>query len=135
MLAVEIAQYLAAQGAGSFTPSGTSGNIFINNLPETTGEAIGIYPSGGLAGDGTDNYYPTVQILVRGTTSGASAWATAMKIFDALQYFRSQPLVTGGEHIVICNAAQAAPTAVGRDEKRRVLYSLNFQFMIPHVAQ
>lgn len=131
MLAAEIAQYLDDRGIGTFAPSGTSGNIFISFLPDSPDECISIYHRGGLRGDSTGrHYFPSIQLIVRGTKRGNSGWDTAMQALDALQYFHHGRLISNGEYIIRTDCVQSAPAYIERDEKGRVEYSINIDFMV-----
>lgn len=128
MLAAQLAQYLDDEGVGVFDETGATGNIFIETLPDSPDEAIGIYSTGGPTPEGRHPYdNQTLQIIVRGTQDPRTAQATAQQIYDLLHTFRDAAFVDGGVWVVGCHAMQSGPAHIGQDESRRHEYSLNIR--------
>jgi hypothetical protein len=132
ILEQQIAEYLEAQGLGTFDENGITGDIFLMAMPTTPDSCITIYPRGGLQSDDKLGYdSPSVQIIVRGTENPSAAAILAETIYDTLHGFHHERFVAvGGYYIVNCIGEQSAPTHIGVDENRRHEFSLNFQLDI-----
>lgn len=122
----QIAHYLHAEALGTFDPDGTGGNIFIETMPDTPDEAIGLYSTGGLAPDiATSVARPGAQIIVRGSRDPRLAAAKALAIQGALHGMHSTEFVSDETRIMLCAARQSEPIALGPDENGRHEYSIN----------
>jgi len=129
LLAVQIAQYLHDQGIGVFDPEGSSGNIFIDHMPDTPDEAIAIRQTGGGRVDMRVPFHqPTAQILIRGTADPRVAGATAAAAYDVMHGLTNGELTAGGVWIVKCQAI-TPPACLGPDENGRHHYSINFELI------
>jgi hypothetical protein len=130
MFAVEIAQYLASQGLGTFEPLAIGGTIYIESQPPDPDEVVTIRGTGGNKYMAALPYNkPTIQILVRGTRqSPVSAEQTAVGICRALISLHNERIISGGTWVVGCQAMQSSPTHIGVDKNSRHEYSQNFEF-------
>jgi hypothetical protein len=120
--------------AGLVTYSATSGgDCFLEHLPDSPDAAVMVLSTGGNPLGAAATYgwdEPTVQLMVRGaaddpTTPAASAQA----LYDALQGLRYVTLDEGGDdevRLCSCTSLQTAPFNLGRDEKDRYRFTLNF---------
>ncbi|MCK9570376.1 minor capsid protein [Candidatus Pacearchaeota archaeon] len=127
MLIAEVAQYLADNNLGSFQENGVSGSIFLECIPETPDEVIGIYSRPGIRGDlSTTQDVRGFQLIVRGTQNPKSALELAQSLNDLLHGFKNGRFREGGFWIVACLANQSGPAHIGRDQNGRHEYSLNF---------
>ncbi|MDP3983985.1 MAG: minor capsid protein [Acidimicrobiia bacterium] len=128
MLAVEIAQYLAAQiGALTFNISTTGGNVFVDSMPSTPDEAVMVKGSGGPEASTKSGYaLPAVQVIVRGTTDPRTGSDRADQVYAALHGLRHTTLA-GGTLVIRSAGIQSAPVSMGEDQNGRHEFSLNFQ--------
>jgi len=127
MLEIQLAYYLDDQGVLTFDESGTSGDTFINVLPSSPDEAIGIYSEGGpgpspkFIEDERD-----VQFLCRGTQDPRPAFNNADNIYNELQGL-SNITTSDSTRILLVDAQQSGPIHIGKDDNNRHRYSLNFR--------
>lgn len=128
MLAVEVAQYLAAQIAGlSFSLTETTGNIFIDSMPATPDEAVAVKSFGGPEASTKAGYAePQIQVITRGTQDPRTGSDRADEIYAALHGLRHTTL-PGGTVVIRCAGIQSAPVSLGEDQNGRHEFSLNFQ--------
>ena len=119
-VALEVAEYLEDNGIGTV---GT--DIFVDMLPDLANDAIMVYSTGGQVPDidlpiGSPNF----EVLVR-SDSAATAHTKITSIVDLLHQQYNTVLVTDGNHyysILLLGEINA----LGRDEKGRIEYSVNF---------
>ena len=131
MLNSEIAQYLDSLGHGTYDPTGTSGNIFIDALPSSPDEAIMIESTGGTEMDSLLGYdMPTRRILVRGGQDPREPKQLAKGIYNDLHGFSNDRLIEGGIFVVGAHGIQSGPVNVGQDDNNRHRFSINFRFRI-----
>lgn len=129
MIIMEIADYLNAHGVGIYDDSGTTGNIFIDNMPDEPDIAIGLYSSSGMAPDiKTKLRRPGVQIIVRGDRDPLTSATLAQQVYNALHATDAKTFTDGGTEILLC-AARQEPIRLGPDDNGRYEYSLNFQLI------
>lgn len=124
----ELALFLARSGLGTFDETGTTGNIFIETIPNKPDEAIAIFSTGGTAADPKNEYVKgSYQILIRTIRDDPRAGSTtAQQIIDLLNGFNSDYLTAGGHWIFDCQSIQTIPSNIGRDENNRFEFSQNF---------
>lgn len=130
MILRQIAQYLAAQGLGTYDESGlTVSTIFIDLFPEPQ-NTISIRQYSGLQGDSLLRYdNPNIQVLVRGSLNPIASREIAVNIYNALHGFhhsRFIPEAQGGFYVVSCFNLNSGPIYLNQDENGFYLYSLNF---------
>lgn len=119
-VAKEIAEYLEDSSIGTV---GT--DIFVDMLPDLANDVIMIYSTGGQVPDidlpiGSPNF----EVLVR-SNSAETAYAKITSIVNLLHQKYNITLVTGGNYyysILLLGEINA----LGRDEKGRIEYSVNF---------
>ena len=131
MINSEIAQYLEANGHGTYDPTGTNGNIFIDALPSEPDKAIMIESTGGAEMDSKLGYdMPTRRILVRGEQDPREPKRLAKDIYNDLHGFSNDTLVTDGIFVVGVHGIQSGPVNIGQDDNNRHRFSINFRFRI-----
>jgi len=133
VIARALAKYLDAAGLVTYDATGTTGNVFLEHLPDAPDEALMVLSTGGnplgpAATYGWDE--PTVQVMVRGVPEDPETpQAAAQAIYDELQGLRYVTLDAGGDdevRLCSCSSLQTAPFNLGRDEKGRYRFTLNF---------
>lgn len=131
-----IAQYLDAQGVGDYEPDSAGGSIYVQKLPQTPDEAIGIFASGGFEASGVWGYdNPTVNVQVRGAPHDpVGALAKARAVYSALHGFHMATL-PDGTFVINCRGIQSGPVSLGPDENDRFRFSLNFQLEVRNVTE
>lgn len=126
MIARALAKYLDAAGLVTYDATGTTGNVFLERLPDAPDEALMVLSTGGnplgpAATYGWDE--PTVQLMVRGAPDDPETPAAAAQaLYDALQGLRYVTLDPGGEdevRLCVCSSLQTGPFNLGRDERDR----------------
>ena len=134
MLEAEVATYLDTQGVVTYDASGTTGDTFINVLPSTPDDAVGIYSEGGP--DPSPHFIEDrkdIQIIVRGTEDPRPAYSTAEDIYSALNGLTHYTFSDNTE-LIMCKAIQAGPIHIGMDDNQRHRYSLNFRLEIENAT-
>jgi hypothetical protein len=131
MLAVEVAQYLAAQIAGvALDLADTTGNVFIGSKPPTPDEVLAVWSDGGEESSTKSGYdMRTVQVMVRGTTDPTTGSDRADEVYAALHGLKGVTL-PGGTLVVLCAGIQSGPVSIGEDDNGRHEYSLNFRMEV-----
>jgi len=127
MLEIQLAYYLDDQSVLTFDESGTSGDTFINILPQSPDDAIGIFSQGGP--DPSPKFIEDqrdIQFLVRGTQDPRPAFNTADEIYDTLQG-KTKFTTSDSTEIIMIDSIQSGPVHIGRDDNGRHKYSLNFR--------
>lgn len=133
MIARALAKHLDAVGLVRYDATGATGDVFLEHLPDAPDEALMVLSTGGnplgpAATYGWDE--PTVQVMVRGVAEDPETpQATAQAIYDELQGLRYVTLDAGGDdevRLCSCSSLQTAPFNLGRDEKGRYRFTLNF---------
>lgn len=125
LIAEQIAKYLTSQSVGTFNKTGSSGNIYVDWLPEKD-NIIAIYNREGrpnTLGLGYKN--PAIQIIYRGTKNPITSMEKANQIFDTLNGF-SGILTTGGNHVVSIISSQGGAASIGKNKEGHHEYSMNF---------
>ncbi len=90
--------------------------------------AVTIMPGGGID-EWTGKKTPSIQVLLRGTSTGTAALETkAHEIFDALKNKRD--VTIGSESVAIIRPVGAEPFYIGDDENARPIYSMNFNVVV-----
>jgi len=126
MLEIQLAYHLDDKGILNFDESGTSGDTFINILPSSPDEAVGIYSEGGF--DPSPKFVEDerdVQFICRGTQDPRPAFNTADSIYDELQGLSTT--TSDSTRILKIDGVQSGPTHIGLDDNNRHEYSLNFR--------
>ena len=132
MITRALAKYLDAAGLVSYEPAGL-GDCFLEHLPDTPDAAVMLLSTGGNPLGAATTYgwdEPTVQVMVRGVAEDPETpQAAAQALYDALQGLRYVTLDAGGDdevRLCSCSSLQTAPFNLGRDEKGRYRFTLNF---------
>jgi len=116
----------------TFDETGTSGNTYINKLPEFE-NSIGIFTKAGSPilskNVGTGSLEKGIKLQVRGTKNGLETEELANKIYNVLTSF-SGLLTPGGDCITICKAQQSSPNYIGTDVKGNVMMTINYKFLL-----
>jgi hypothetical protein len=124
---VDIKDLLVAAEIGTFAASSGWG-IFIGEMPDKPDTAITVYDTGGMdPNPAFAQDQPAVMVKVR-TAPGdyLQGWARAHAIKNALLGLPSQTI--NGTRYVLCNM-KGDINQLGRDESRRMAFSLNFQLI------
>lgn len=129
MLLKQLAEYLAAQGWGTFDPTGPDSTIFVGVLPLAQPNACitllehpGNKPRVTLSID-----EPRVQLIIRGAEgTREETRAQAHDLLKALHGYRNAPFVADGIWVCKCLSLQSAPADLGVDINRRPEFSINF---------
>lgn len=120
MLAIDLAQYLAANGLGTIGQ-----DLFVSFQPPTPDECVSVYDTGGYAPDvEVPLRDPTFQVLCRAPDYPV-AMAKAQAVFDLLHAKSNYQL---GSSWVYLSRAEQEPTPLGPDENGRHEVSVNFHF-------
>ena len=128
MIADDIARYLHELQIAEFDATGTTGDTFIQTLPDAPDDCIGVYMRGGTAPRITSRFEGvSVQVIVRGGQDPREPLERAQRIYAALHGLMNRALVTGGVWIVMIKAQQAGAIALGQDTSRRHEFALNFE--------
>ena len=122
----DIVEILEQSSTGLGYTFGT--NMFIGVLPDTPDECIAVYDTGGSSpAPNYDYYYPMVQVIVRGSSSGATAykdtWDTIEIVKQALHGLHGE---TWNGAVYIQIMAMSDILRLGPDDHGRPLFSLNF---------
>jgi len=122
-----IALYLHAEGIVKFDPSGVSGDMFVEHLPDQPRDAVALMSTGGPEEPSVLHPFDTrtFQVLVRGGADPRPPKARAWAIYGALQGLSNTEL-PDGTWVVGIGAIQAGPIRLGPDENNRHMFSLNF---------
>lgn len=129
MIIEEIAKYIHAQGIAIYDPDGTTGIIFLEQLPATPDTVIALYSRGGQGAHSVSNFkQPGAQIIVRGMDILATN-ALAQSVWDALNNKYNINFSDGGSHVVRCVCAQSEPIHIGTDSNNRHEYSINLNMI------
>lgn len=131
----EVMQYLANNITDiTYDATGTTGNIFHNTLPAEPDEAVMVESTGGFPRDmrNTDYFMPTIRTLVRSDLDPRNGYDLAFEIIDTLGTQGNIEFIsTGAEwRVVSCQAVQAFPINIGRDDTGRHMYSCNFELEV-----
>lgn len=117
----DIASYLQTGGAGTV---GT--DIFKGNMPDSPDECLAVYAYAGDVPDKSiDIERPSVQIKTRALTAG-DALDLAEQALAVLHKATSQT-INGVLYYYI--SANQSPAHLGRDEKGRYMYAVNFNIV------
>lgn len=117
-----------------YDATGTTGNIFDNVLPSSPDKAVMVENTGGFPRDMRNVAYfmPTIRILVRGDQDPRTARDLAQKIIDTSGTLASMEFVDSDAEwrVVKCQAIQAMPINIGRDDNNRHRFSCNFELEV-----
>lgn len=131
MLGEQVAQYLHVAGVGVFDASGVAGTIYVDLLPASPDVCIAILERGGQQASAANPWdYPSIQVIVRGTTDPRTGRDLSERVFDALHGFHEGPLVDGGDYVVSLQCNTSGPDPLGPDGNGRLKYSLNFSAFV-----
>jgi len=142
VIARALAKYLDAAGLVTYDATGTTGNVLLERLPDAPDEALMVLSTGGnplgpAATYGWDE--PTVQLMVRGAPDDPETPAAAAQaLYDALQGLRYVTLDPGGEdevRLCVCSSLQTGPFNLGRDERDRYRFTLNFALHVRRATE
>lgn len=122
-----IALLLEAEGIGAYDPDGVTGDIFIDDLPDSPDDAIQILGGPGLDSDPKFGYGTvSFQIIVRGQEDPRPPKVRARLIYSLLTALGPSTL-PDGTRVILVLATQSDPFPMGKDGNERHRYSLNFQ--------
>ena len=120
-VALEVAEYLEDSGIGTVNT-----NIFVDRLPDNTNNVISVFTTGGSTPDiDLPIPYPSFEVLVR-NISAQTGYEIAESIADLLHRTYNSTLLSGGNYYYSI-LLQGEVNLLGRDEKDRIEYSVNFR--------
>lgn len=127
LISEQIAIYLSILELGIYSPDGTDGNIYIDQLPPGK-QYISIYNRGGIPGDDKLGYtIPGIQIIYRGDSNPISSSKVAQDIYECLIGIHDRKIYDDGNHIVSFLSENGGPTCLGTNEEGNFEYSTNFR--------
>lgn len=122
-----IAQYLANQGHGTYTPDAAGGSIFLEKMPQAPDVATAIYAYGGGEADTKLGYdEPSVQIRTRAGPDPRVSRAAARSILEKLHGVGRLTL-PDGTVVIDMIAIQSEPIGLGPDENGRHEHTINLR--------
>lgn len=135
MIAKAIAHELNNVTGLKYDADGTTGNVFVDWMPDTPDHAVAVMSAAGLPQlSKLPHDLPAVQIICRGDTQNAvDAYATARAIYDHLTCMDAVTLAEGTAdevYVIGCTSMQSSPAPIGRDDRDRPEYSTNYQLRI-----
>lgn len=136
MLAAAIAKYLADEVSGlTYTPTATTGNVFLAHMPAGPDVAVAVMPTGGgpeASFIPTDS--PSVQVIIRGERHAHRAsYALARTVYSTLTCLDNVLLDEDGDDevwVVGCTARQSDPIPMGVDSNDRPEWSTNYDLIV-----
>jgi len=133
--AIVLKDLLVSQGVGVFAAT-TGWGIFVGKMPDDTSSAdtaIALINSGGRPPNPKWLLdYPSVQVMVRGTSGGyRDAWDKAAEVQDALLGIPSQDVTDGR---LVSATAIGHINAIGCNGSNRPLFTVNFQLIVQPTA-
>lgn len=126
-----IAKKLETLGHGTYTPTATTGTIFLLKMPQTPDAAIGVYP-GPTGESSAADAYDEVAFQLRfraGAADPRTALATAQAVYDDLHGIGATTITDGTTTWTVIDiiATQTAPVPIGQDDANRWEFTLNFR--------
>ena len=107
-------------------------------MPDNAGgshdECVAVNCWGGLSTEHNSMQRPNFQVLVRSATYSAGR-TKIQEILDYLMQFdecSQREFTINGHHYVVLIALGTAPNDLGKDEKKRQLFSINFNGIVEH---
>lgn len=119
--AVDISDYLSSSSIGLGLVEGT--DLFISQMPEHPNNCVCVYDTGGPGQDLFGYEMPSIQILVRNL-----AYTTGYALARDIKYILTELknlTINNSRYILI--RPQTEIFAMGKDDKERFEWSLNFQ--------
>lgn len=126
MIAVEVAKFLNELNLVEFDEAGVDGDCFIDDMPASPDQAVGIFSTGGFRGDfkfAWDN--PTFQVRVRGERDPRVSYERARNIYNALHALGDMQF--GNLWLHRLEGLQSDPVSIGRDPQDRFEHVINFE--------
>jgi hypothetical protein len=130
-----IARYLdTVANLVTYDATGTTGDVFLERMPQTPSTAVAIYQYGGTEADALHGYdSPSLQVKVRGTADPTVSRALAQDIYDALHGL-SDVTLPDGTALEDCIGTQSGPVSIGVDGNGRHEHVVNFRTEIRNTA-
>ncbi|MFB6618227.1 minor capsid protein [Streptomyces sp. NPDC085524] len=120
-----IARLLAAAGHAAYDPAGTSGDLFIENMPPAPDAAVALWLYDGEAPDARSAYdRPRLQVRVRGGPDPRTSRARCRAIYGELHGLAGVRLADGTW--LVLSAARGTPAPLGPDASGRHEHVVNF---------
>lgn len=120
----EVGAILTAAAVATTGATSTGWTLKYRDLEPTPAQMVAVIPSGGLDGEQVVELdYPSVQVLVRGSSAAGSALETQVAAVNAALHLYSGT-VNGRVYVNI--ARKGDVLWLGRDQNQRPMYSLNF---------
>ena len=122
MIAVEFAKYISQE----LSDLAYGDNVYIDDMPKEPDRAVMVASDGGPEPDFWLDYRsPDLHIVVRSDSNANWGKEKAEKIHRLLR--RKSGFKLGDYLIITCIAVQSEPIALGKDDRGRYKYSLNFE--------
>jgi hypothetical protein len=129
------AQWLTQQAVVVYDPTGTSGNCFLDTLPDQPDLALLLRQTGGWPSEAPQEPWdrPTFQVLARGGADPAEAHALLLNAYDWLENYKG--ILPDGSRIALCRAVQSAGVSLGPDANYRCRFVQNYRVELYRVTQ
>ncbi len=123
MLSAAVAEYLLGQALGT---------VYVEHLPEEPDDCAAVFSRSGMPPESRlGNETAAIQVLVRGSeTDPRQGYAHALAIYNCLHNLAPNAAIgttsDNQEHVQLISANQSLPYHLGRDNKGRHEWSMNF---------
>ncbi|MGW0495044.1 minor capsid protein [Streptomyces sp. NPDC003007] len=131
----DLALHLQAQNLLTYDPVGTSGDCFLEAMPQTPDETVVLTAYDDAREPDSKLGYdePRVQVRVRGTSDPRVSRERCKAIRDELHGLGPVTL-PDGTRLILSIALQGGPASLGRDENGRHEHVCNFRMEIRNVS-
>jgi len=120
-----LAHHLHARGLVSYRPETTGGDCFLEHLPPTPDQVVGLWLYGGREPDALNPWdEPSLQARVRGTRDARISRARAEAIY-AEMHGLGPLLLPDGTWLQLAVAVQSGPVPLGPDQNGRHEHVVN----------
>lgn len=111
----------------TFDEVGSTGEIFIEHLPQAPDVAIAVTYGGGIEASSSEPWdNPEVHIQIRGDRDPRTAVALWHKLYSHFHALRNKTL-PDGTYLTYSLAVQSSPARIGPDDNGRHQYALNLR--------
>jgi hypothetical protein len=111
----------------NFDENGSTGEIFVEHLPQAPDIAIAVVSGGGPEASSKDPWdQPEVHFQIRGDQDPRTAVALWYKLYSHFHALRNHTL-PDGTYLTYSLAVQSSPARIGPDDNGRHQYSLNLR--------
>lgn len=126
----QIARYLNEKNIGVFDKTGTTGNIYVNQLPEKDNSISIISIGGRRIGSklGLGIYKKSVYIKIRGSKNGIESEEFANTVYNNLVSFEGY-LVDGEDRILLIDMLEGGVDVLGLDKNGNIMMGIKMVVM------